>query len=180
MFLWLWLCRWALPYLPCLTESWKQRQAGELGFIFIPQPGIRTEKEEGCCLVSFTSYAQRWYNFWNSHFCLFLTPQIFFLKSHRRNPELVPQTGFSAEALDAWEQGLSVPPYLQDTCQGGKVWSLRNRTCDSGDFCFMGSHSCSPASTSPWERSVPPAFSWQEYVRRGTQLAKDPCRLELL
>lgn len=78
MFPWLWLRRWALPYLPCLTESWKQRQEGELGFIFIPQPGILTEREEGCCLVSFTFYAQRRCNFWSSHFCFFLTPQFFF------------------------------------------------------------------------------------------------------
>lgn len=79
MFPWLWLRRWALPYLPCLTESWKQRQENKLGFIFIPQPGISTEREDGCCLVSFTSYAQRRYNFWSSHFCLFLTPQFFSL-----------------------------------------------------------------------------------------------------
>lgn len=59
MFPWLWLRRWALPYLLCLTASWKQRDEGELGFIFIPQPGILTED---CCLAPFTFCALRRYN----------------------------------------------------------------------------------------------------------------------
>lgn len=50
---------YTLPYLPCLTESWKQRQEGELGFIFIPQLRLLTGKR---AIAFFTFYALRRHN----------------------------------------------------------------------------------------------------------------------
>lgn len=92
------LCR-----ISCLTESGKQRQEGELGFIFIPQPGILTEREEACCLVSFPFCARKSGNFKFPFLPLF-TSSFFFLKYCRRNPEMVLPTGFSAKALNTWDK----------------------------------------------------------------------------
>lgn len=156
------LCR-----ISCLTESGKQRQEGELGFIFIPQPGILTEREEACCLVSFPFCARKSGNFKFPFLPLF-TSSFFFSKILQEKSRNGSSNRIFSRGSQHLGQGLPVSPSLQGTCQGGCTLSLGHRTClvvpqGVTIFCTL--------LPQPG-RSVPPAFPGRNVPGEVTQLAK--------